>query len=62
MVRFDCGSYAEVFRGFNRKTGQIYVFKVIRAISRDLEERVRGLEFHGIEKFREIFSEVRISS
>ncbi|XP_054162663.1 serine/threonine-protein kinase haspin homolog [Oppia nitens] len=61
VIRFDYGSYSEIFKAFDKSNNQMVVLKVIRALSGQLIQQLDNSESGSITTFEDIFNEFQIS-
>ena len=61
IVRFQSGTYSEVFKSEDSQIHKTVVFKVIRAVSEQVEKKYQRLRFSGTETYDDIYTEVVIT-
>ncbi|RWS30886.1 hypothetical protein B4U80_13612 [Leptotrombidium deliense] len=61
IMRFDSGTYADVYKVRNPKDGKWIVLKIVRTVSKSLQKQLTSVSFSGTETFDDIFNELVIS-
>ncbi|RWS04993.1 hypothetical protein B4U79_09793, partial [Dinothrombium tinctorium] len=61
VCRFDSGTYAEVYKGSFKGCNEVIVLKVIRTVSKLLQNRLLHISFSGTETYEDVYNELVIS-